>query len=316
MIYFTLGLWILTALFILFEKNMVRIVIWLGLLSIIASLIFLLLGSPDVAMAEAVISIFTTTFFIVCFEKYFGLRNVPDLLKEEEEARKESIFKRAIFPLVFTLFLAAIFIYFIPQDDFNTYLKELYLTRFNRDVGGHNAVTSIYLGYRVYDTLLEALMLIIAAVAVRHMSHFSETTVSDGEHSELEKSGIALILLRLISPVIVIFGIYLVANGAITAGGGFQGGLAVAGFFICRFMVYNIYDVHIDKINKFEELIFVGIAVLAVLIVFQGTMSHWPPHIAPILQNIYLVLMNGLIGAKVACGFIILFYRYVAIERK
>ena len=312
MIHFTLGLWILTALFILFEKNMVKIIIWLGLISIIASLAFLLVGSPDVAMAEAAISTFTTTFFIICFEKYFGLRNVPDLLKEEEEVRKESIFKRTIFPLGFTLFLAGLFIYFIPENYFNAYLKELYLTRFNQDVGGQNAVTSIYLGYRVYDTLLEALMLIIAAVAVSHMSHFKETTVSDGQHSEVEKSGIALILLRMVAPLTVLFGTYLIANGFITAGGGFQGGLAVASFFIFRYMVYNIYDVRIERINKLEEIVFVAITILAVLIVFQGAMSHLPP----IFQNIYLILMNGLIGAKVACGFIILFYRYVAIERK
>ena len=315
MIYFTLGLWLLTGLFVLFEKNMVRIVIWMGLLSIIAALIFLLLGSPDVAMAEAVISTFTTTFLIICFEKYFGLRNMQNLLKEEEEVRKESIFKRTIFPLVFTLFLAGLFIYFVPGDYFNSYLKELYLTRFSQDIGGQNAVTSIYLGYRVYDTLLEALMLIIAAIAVRHMSHFGEATVKDGEHSELEESGIALILLRMVAPVTIVFGVYLIANGSITAGGGFQGGLAVAGFFICRYMIYNIYDVRIEKINKMEELVFVAITIIAVLIVFQGAVSHLPPHLVPIFQNIYLLLMNGLIGAKVACGFIILFYRYVAIER-
>jgi len=316
MIHLVLALWLLTAIFILVEKKMVKMILWLGLSSMIAAWAFLLLGSPDVAMAEAAISAFTTVFFIVCFERYFGLKSVPNLLKEEEEVKKDSLFRKLIFPLVFTVGLCGLFIYFIPEQEFNTYLKDLYITRFNQDVGGYNAVTAIYLGYRVYDTLFEALMLVVAVVAVIHMSHFSETSITEGKSSEIEKSGMALFLLRIAAPLTILFGIYLIANGFITAGGGFQGGLALSGFFVCRYMIYDIYDVKIEKISKMEEIVFATITILAALMVFQGAMQHLPEQHRPIAQNIYLVVMNGLIGAKVACGFIILFYRYVAIERK
>ncbi|WKY48847.1 hypothetical protein Q5O24_05885 [Eubacteriaceae bacterium ES3] len=45
-----------------------------------------------------------------------------------------------------------------------------YLTHFKSDSGALNAVTSIYLNYRVFDTLLETLILLICVIAVIHFS--------------------------------------------------------------------------------------------------------------------------------------------------
>lgn len=43
-----------------------------------------------------------------------------------------------------------------------------------RDTGAQNAVTAIYLNYRVYDTLFEALMLLISILAVIYFSRHEE----------------------------------------------------------------------------------------------------------------------------------------------
>lgn len=42
------------------------------------------------------------------------------------------------------------------------------LESFQQDTGAANAVAAIYLNYRVYDTLFEALLLLIAIVAIIH----------------------------------------------------------------------------------------------------------------------------------------------------
>jgi multisubunit Na+/H+ antiporter MnhB subunit len=39
-----------------------------------------------------------------------------------------------------------------------------------RDTGAHNAVTAIYLNYRVYDTLFETLTLLVSVMAIIHFS--------------------------------------------------------------------------------------------------------------------------------------------------
>jgi len=179
-------------------------------------------------------------------------------------------------------------------------------------VGGLNPVTAIYLRYRVYDTLFEALILVIAVVASIHMSKFSDDYVKDGKHSEMEESGLARYAIRVVSPLILVFGVFVILNGHISAGGGFQGGLIIASFFVARYMIYDVYDLPITKVAKAEEMVFIAIALLAAVIVFQGQAGFAD---GPAAQIIFLVIMNTLIGIKVACGFIILFYRFVAIER-
>ncbi|MCL2564363.1 MAG: DUF4040 domain-containing protein [Defluviitaleaceae bacterium] len=308
-------LWIISGLFIVFESRLYRIIIYFGIFSLISSVVYLFLGAPDVAMAEAGISAFTTVFFIIFVGKYYG--NQTNITREKIEINQFfRKLKGITLPFVFCAGLFALYIYTMPDTAASTYLKEWYLSNFISDVGGKNAVTAILLAYRVYDTLFEALILVVSVVAVVHMSHFSDSSVSDGHHSEIENSGMAVFTLRIICPIIVLFGGYLVVNGHISAGGGFQGGLAVATFFICRYMVYNIYDISVKRVMQLEELIFLSIILLSIIAVFLGAAALLPTAYLPMFQRAYLILMNVFIGLKVACGFFILFYRYIAFERR
>ena len=308
-------LWIMLALFITVERNFVKTLIWFGIFSLVTSLCFLLLGAPDVAMAEAAVSVFTTIFFAVCLAKYYSIRDnsPPD---PPQKLRIAALLKTYTVPLLFTGFVFVLFLHFIPDYAVSTYLKTQYIAMFARDIGGENAVTAIYLGYRLYDTLFEALILVISVIAVAHMSWFGEISVKDGKHSEIEDSSPAIFTMRVICPLILLFGAYLILNGQYTPGGGFQGGVAIATFFVCRYLIYNIYDIRIDRILKIEEMIFVATTLLAVLIVFLGAAAYIPGVYLPLFQNIYLIVMNTLIGIKVACAFFILFYRFIAIERR
>ena len=80
-----------------------------------------------------------------------------------------SVFLVLLFLLVLWLFL------FYPATA-NMELAQYYLTRFQEDTGAKNAVAAIYLNYRMYDTLFEALMLLISIIA---MIHFFK---AGGEH--------------------------------------------------------------------------------------------------------------------------------------
>ncbi|MCL2016837.1 MAG: DUF4040 domain-containing protein [Defluviitaleaceae bacterium] len=307
-----LGFLIITGIFIVLERNIARIIIYLAIFSLIASVCYMLMGSPDVAMAEAIASAFTVIFFIICFEKYFSFTDAV--------IGTSGIAGRRIIPLVFTLGLFGLVMYFRPISYDTMYLGELYLANFTTDVGGENPVTAIYLGYRVYDTLFEALVVVVSVVAAIHLSAFSDEKVKTGQlitketHSEVHESGLAVYAIQIICPLMLLYGVYLVLNGHLTPGGGFQGGLAIASFFICRYMIYNVTDLPIRKIIRMEELVFVSITIFAVSIVFLGAMAYLPEDLYLTFQIGYMLIMNGLIGLKVACGFIILFYRYIVIE--
>ena len=319
MIYPILVLWILIALMLVWEQKVGRVIIYFGIYSLITAAALLLMGSPDVAMAEIAISAFSTIFFVIVAEKYYNMAYDADLSQEDkiklQQSKKQSKLKKYVLPLIFTTSVFGLVLYFTPENNPNTYLKELYISRFMLEMGGENAITAIYLGYRVYDTIFEALVLVVAVVAVLHMSWFDRPSISDGIHSDINRSGLAIFIIKIITPVILLFGIYLIINGFLTPGGGFQGGVAIATFFICRYMIYNIFDLPIGKILRMEKLVFVSIVLFAILGVFLGTIDYIPLQWRVIFQNTYLVIMNVLIGIKVACGFTLLFYRYVSIER-
>ena len=304
--------WVISAIMILAGQKTYRLIVFFGVFSLITSLIYLFLGAPDVAMAEAGISAFATIFLIICVEKYYHRGGVVEEEAEEVVKKKFQILKY-VPALVFSVFLLALFVWFVPTSYAFLELRDKYLRLFMIDIGGENAVTAIYLGYRVYDTLFEALLLVIAAVAVIHISWYDKSTISFERHSEIETSSMAKFTLRIICPIIILFGLYLIMNGHISAGGGFLGGLALASFLVCRFLVLGIYDIPISKVMKIEELTFIGIVVFPMLAIFAGFM-YVSYELTPLFQTIYLIAMNAFVGMKVACGFFVIFYRTIAVE--
>jgi len=151
---------------------------------------------------------------------------------------------------------------------------------------------------------------------VTHMSYSDATTVKDGARSVVSRSVLVVSVMRFLSVLVLFFGVYLIINGHITAGGGFQGGVFIAGFFVCRYLMHTIYDLPIGKLFRMEEFIFAVTVLLAAFAVFFGVSGHLSNIYLPFFQSAYLIVMNFLIGMKVACGFILLFYRYVAVERR
>ena len=303
MIYVLLFFWLACALLVIHERIITRLIIYFAIFSTITSLCFLLVAAPDVAIAEAVVSTLATIIFIVSFEKY------DDVIKTNRNKKQPSRIMEYGFPALFCFTLFVLFLKFIPDLTANPYLKDQYISMFSDDVGGENAVTAIYLGYRVYDTLFEALMLFISIVAVIHLSQYQDTIVLSGKRRDSNRSDIAAFTIRIICPLMVFFGIYLIMNGHISPGGGFQGGVVVASFFLCRYMIHSIYDIPIKNVIVFKKIIYVGIILFAAFFVFLSANVY-----LSIPKDLYLILMNVFIGLKVACGFLILFYRFIAFE--
>ena len=304
MIQALLFFWIISAVLIICERKIARIIIYLAVFSLISSVCFLLLGAPDVAMAEVVISAFSTIIFVISFEKYYSIAG------SSAPVKSKGSLKAHILPLSFTVLLFVLFVWFIPGDRASSYLKDQYISMYSHDVGGMNAVTAIYLGYRMYDTMFEALMLLISIVAVVHLSFFQDTPlVLSGKRSDINRSDVAVYTIRIICPLLLMLGVYLIMNGHITPGGGFQGGVVLASFFIYRYMIFSIHDIQIGRVIILKKIIYVGIIVLAVFFIILNVNTYF--HIS---QELYLIVMNLFIGMKVACGFLVIFYRFATFE--
>jgi len=273
--------------------------------SLISSLCFLFFGAPDVAMAEAVISVFSTIIFIVSFEKYYSHAD------QYAEGNNSSTAKNHILAASMSLLLLVLFIAFIPKDIAFSSLKDQYLSDFAAEIGGKNSVTAIYLGYRLYDTLFESLMLLISMSAVIHLSWYTYFFASQELYISIKHSQIAVYTIRIIGQILILVGFYVMINGHLSPGGGFQGGVIAASFFICRYMIFDMFDIPIGKVIKMEKIIYIGIVFVALSFISVASDFGLSPH-----KTLYLIFMNLLIGMKVACGFFILFFRFIAFERR
>lgn len=115
--------------------------------------------------------------------------------------------------------------------------------------------------------------------------------------------------LGVLFPVILVFGLYIVANGHVSPGGGFQGGALIMAVYICKYIINPLDTVSLLKLQSLEKLILILIFAFAL-----GFLATWANISYPSLNVPYLILMNLLIGIKVACGLTIIFYRFILYE--
>lgn len=103
------------------------------------------------------------------------------------------------------------------------------LSRAADETGAANAVTSVVVLYRGFDTLGEVTVLFLAALGV---SVFMKGT-GEKRKKVLDQSFILKTGSRLLFPLMFLFGIYMIVHGHLTPGGGFPGGVIIAtGFFV------------------------------------------------------------------------------------
>ena len=110
-------------------------------------------------------------------------------------------------------------------------LAETYVKSVPQELGAPNVITGILLTFRAFDTLGEVAVLFMVAAGVglvlsaggKTESGTDSTTDERKAASELVQNGADILL-----PLIFIFAAYIIMNGHLSAGGGFQGGAVIA----------------------------------------------------------------------------------------
>lgn len=115
--------------------------------------------------------------------------------------------------------------------------------------------------------------------------------------------------LIIVIPFFILTGIYIILNGHISPGGGFQGGAVLASVFMCKYLISPLKDISLDIFHALEKVILLFIILLSLSFMTLGFKFF------NIISNEnYLLIMNLLIGIKVACGMTIIFYRFIFYE--
>jgi len=187
-------------------------------------------------------------------------------------------------------------------------LAESYVRLVPLALGAPNVITGILLTYRAFDTLGEVAVLFMVAASVglvlgagRSPRNVSSETDEPRPSSEIVRSGAEILV-----PLISIFAAYIIMNGHLSAGGGFQGGAVIASGVLLMLLAYPQYQPNLEFLTITESAagaLFV-LAGIAGLIVADGFLDN---RILPLGQfgaffsAGAIPLLSVLLGIKVGC---------------
>ncbi|MEK1887882.1 MAG: Na(+)/H(+) antiporter subunit B [Phyllobacterium sp.] len=226
---------------------------------------------------------------------------------------------RRLFALLAVLAFAAIFLglvkgYSERQTRFP--LAEYYLTQVPRELGAPNVVTGILITYRGFDTLGEVAVLFMVAASVGVLlgdkpdDKKRAIPAQESEPSELVRTGAEVIL-----PLIFLFGAYVIMNGHLSAGGGFQGGAVVASGIMLLLLANPASQLHHGFLSVTESLagvLYVSIGILG-MVFFGGFLdSHILPRgtFGTLLSAGAIPLISALLGIKVGAELSVVIDRF------
>lgn len=107
------------------------------------------------------------------------------------------------------------------------------------------------------------------------------------------------IVSKILFPFLIVFGIYIIMNGHLSPGGGFQGGVVLATSYILVYFIHEKNFLDTKRVIKIEKILFV-VLIISGIIFYLDIFKF-----SNIFENykvVGLVYLNFLIGIKVALG--------------
>ncbi len=144
-----------------------------------------------------------------------------------------------------------------------------YLTKTVEKTGAVNVVTAIVVNYRGFDTLGEVTVLFLAATGlgavIYGINESKKGKGNSGHKPVVEASLIVRTGSKMLFPLVVILGAYVVVHGHLTPGGGFQGGAIIATGVLLMFLAYRSFHVSHKVLSFVESLAGLTFVVLGIL---------------------------------------------------
>ena len=121
-------------------------------------------------------------------------------------------------------------------------VAERYVEKGTEETGAVNTVAGMILDYRAFDTLGESFVLFTAMCAVTMLMNAPgkrRVRKLDQDTMDYYQDPIIRTVCKLVIPIILMFGIYILLNGHLSPGGGFSGGAIMASALIIYALVWG-----------------------------------------------------------------------------
>ena len=132
------------------------------------------------------------------------------------------------------------------ENPANNEVPERYIEKGEEETGAVNTVAGMILDYRAFDTLGESHVLFIAIICVLVMLKIDpkdeeEKRIAESDDRRFEPKNDMILKFgaRFLVPVIMLFGVYIILNGHLSAGGGFSGGAVIGAGLVLYLNAYG-----------------------------------------------------------------------------
>ncbi|MGB3366656.1 MAG: MnhB domain-containing protein, partial [Acidaminobacteraceae bacterium] len=107
-------------------------------------------------------------------------------------------------------------------------------------------------------------------------------------------------------PFILLYGIYIILNGDLSPGGGFQGGVVLGSSYVILYFISGKNSLNVKIVLKLEKILFIVLLIVAFSSYFtKGTpISSFTFGMGYTYKVLNLILLNTIIGLKVTLGII------------
>lgn len=257
-------------------------------------------------------------------ERMYEKRMVRDKVYDVDHNKKLIFFHKVyiIAAILFCIALAGLLLYtvsYLPATGsadrpVNNEVPERYIESGLQETGAVNIVTGMILDYRAFDTFGESNVLFVATITVLILLRINKK--KDGEEEaendriyEPKNDAILQAGAKVLVPIIILFGIYVILNGHLSPGGGFSGGAIVGAgliLYLNAFGFKKTEKLFTEKTYKWISFAALTTYCLAKSYSFYTGANHLESHIplgtpGHILSSGLILVLNICVGMVVAC---------------
>ena len=296
------------------------VVILFGVYSLLTAVLFMNLDAVDVAFTEAAVGAGVTTVLLLT-----GLR----LTRRWEQPPRH----RPALPLLVVGMTGAALVYASldapllgdPNAPVHQHVSPRYIQEGPKEVGMPNMVTAVLASYRGYETFGETVVIFTAGLAVLLLLGIQEVPRirRRGEDSAIQDQLVLKTVVKLLIPLILLYGLYVQFHGDFGAGGGFQAGVIFATGFILYDMVFGAADARavipsswLPRLAALGVLIYGGVGIVALLagkaFLDYTVLAHDPVH----GQHYGVLLVELGVGITVFSTVLMIYYALAGRQRQ
>ena len=198
-------------------------------------------------------------------------------------------------------------------------LAEGYVRLVPQELGAPNVITGILLTYRGFDTLGEVAVLFMVAASVSLVLAAERPpcvgTPDDASEEARPPSEIVQSGAQILVPLISIFAAYIIMNGHLSAGGGFQGGAVIASGVLLMLLAFPQYQPNLELLGITESavgafFVFAGIAGLILAGGFLDSRILPLGQFGAFFSAGAIPVLSVLLGIKVGCELSVILDRF------